>query len=95
MESNEVFNCVKLTTTWFDDIKLLPPAKLTLEKRPAVSKKNMQLSERGFETFKRISKKRFVWVGWRGVGEGGGDLLKDPSAFSLMVHLHSPSVKIY
>ncbi|KAK7105905.1 serine-rich adhesin for platelets-like [Littorina saxatilis] len=58
IEANEVMDCVKVTSTWFDDAKLLPPAKLTLETRPAVSKKNMQLSERGLETFRRIAKKK-------------------------------------
>ena len=58
LDLGEVLDCIKVTSTWFDDVKLLPPAKLTLETRPAVSKKSMQLSERGLETFRRISHKR-------------------------------------
>ena len=56
----EILDCIKVTSTWFDDVKLLPPAKLVVEMRPAVSKKQLLLSERGLDTFRRISKKRYI-----------------------------------
>ena len=60
MDLGEVLDCIKVTSTWFDDVKQLSPAKLIVGKRTAVSKKQLPLSERGLETFRRISKKKYA-----------------------------------
>jgi hypothetical protein len=58
--TGDVMDCIKVTSSWFDDVKRLPLAKMSMEMRPAAFKKNLHLSERGLETFRRISKKRYV-----------------------------------
>lgn len=57
-QSTEVLDRIRVTSTWSDDVRKVKLAELTVEKKSSAVKKNMQLSERGLETFRRISKRK-------------------------------------